>query len=89
MPTWPSACPPSQRFGPCRIDIVDRHYKETPSWWYAIVLVISFALGLVIVKTESITLPVRAYIVALPLGAFVSPLVGLGQVSVRVQADGW
>lgn len=50
------------------------HYKETPWWWYGIVLVFSFILGLVVVIKENISLPVWAYIVSLLLGIFIAPL---------------
>ncbi|ORY66985.1 OPT oligopeptide transporter protein-domain-containing protein [Pseudomassariella vexata] len=51
-----------------------KHYKETPWWWYVAVLVFSFVLGLVVVITQKITLPVWAYIVSLLLGIFIAPL---------------
>ncbi|KAM0513711.1 hypothetical protein ACHAPE_007537 [Trichoderma viride] len=58
----------------------DRHhahmaanYKETPWWWYIVVLVFSFVLGLVVVIKENITLPAWAYIVSLLLGIFIAP----------------
>lgn len=50
-------------------------YKEVPQWWYLVVLVVSFVLGLVVVITQNITLPVWGYIVALILGVIISPLV--------------
>ncbi len=52
-----------------------KHYKETPNWWYLVVLVFSFVLGLIVVTTQNITLPVWAYIISLLLGIFISPLV--------------
>lgn len=55
-----------------------KHYKDVPQWWYLIVLVGSFVLGLIVVTTQNITLPVWAYIVALLLGMFIAPLVSLG-----------
>ncbi|KAL2283928.1 hypothetical protein FJTKL_09680 [Diaporthe vaccinii] len=51
-----------------------KHYKETPWWWYILVLVISFVIGLVVVIKENITLPAWAYIVSLLLGIFIAPL---------------
>lgn len=53
-----------------------KHYKESPWWWYAVVLVVSFVLGLVVVIKENITLSAWAYVVALLLGIFIAPLVG-------------
>lgn len=52
-----------------------KNYKEVPQWWYLIVLFGSFILGLVVVITQNITLPVWGYIVALILGMFIAPLV--------------
>lgn len=54
-----------------------KHYREAPWYWYIVVLVLSFILGLVVVIKENITLPVWAYIVALILGMFIAPLVRL------------
>ncbi|PLB50880.1 OPT oligopeptide transporter [Aspergillus steynii IBT 23096] len=54
-------------------DHMATHYKETPWWWYAFVLVASFILGLVVVIKENITLPVWAYIVALIVGIIIAP----------------
>ncbi|KAI3391569.1 hypothetical protein diail_7139, partial [Diaporthe ilicicola] len=51
-----------------------KHYKEAPWWWYILVLVISFVIGLVVVIKENITLPAWAYIVSLLLGIFIAPL---------------
>lgn len=51
------------------------HYKETPAWWYGVVLLISFIFGLVVVLKENITLPVWAYIVSLLLGMAFGPFV--------------
>lgn len=52
-----------------------KHYKETPSWWYGAVLLLSFILGLIVVLKEDVTLPVWAYIVALLLGMAFGPFV--------------
>ncbi|KAH6874904.1 OPT oligopeptide transporter [Thelonectria olida] len=51
-----------------------KHYKETPTWWYITVLVLSFVLGLVVVVKEHITLPAWAYVVSLLVGMFIAPL---------------
>ncbi|KAF8656479.1 hypothetical protein AX16_002530 [Volvariella volvacea WC 439] len=48
-------------------------YKEAPWWWYAILLVLSFVAGLIVVFKGQTTLPWWSYIVALILGAFVTP----------------
>ncbi|KGO36711.1 Oligopeptide transporter OPT superfamily [Penicillium expansum] len=50
-----------------------KHYKDTPWWCFAGILIVSFVLGLVVVIKENITLPVWAYIVSLALGMFISP----------------
>ncbi|KAL2190256.1 OPT superfamily oligopeptide transporter [Thermothelomyces heterothallicus CBS 203.75] len=50
-----------------------KHYKEVPQWWYLIVLVLSFVLGLVVVTTQNITMPAWAYIISLILGIIIAP----------------
>ncbi|KAK7736156.1 hypothetical protein SLS53_007184 [Cytospora paraplurivora] len=50
-----------------------KHYKETPWWWYTIVLVVSFIIGIIVVTKENITLPVWGYIVSLILGIILAP----------------
>ncbi|KAG9570865.1 OPT superfamily oligopeptide transporter, partial [Aureobasidium melanogenum] len=50
-----------------------KNYKEVPWWWYMIVLVFSFILGLVVVIKENITMPVWAYIVSLICGIVIAP----------------
>jgi hypothetical protein len=52
-----------------------KNYKEVPWWWYMIVLVFSFILGLVVVIKENITMPVWAYVVSLIVGIIVAPFV--------------
>lgn len=53
------------------------HYSEAPWWWYVMVLLVSFALGLVVVLRENITLPAWAYVVALIVGSVVAPFVSI------------
>ncbi|KAL4258388.1 oligopeptide OPT transporter family protein [Pleurotus pulmonarius] len=50
-----------------------KKYKEAPWWWYAILLVLSFVAGLVVVLTGETTLPWWSYIIALILGTFITP----------------
>lgn len=52
-----------------------KNYREVPHWWYLVLLVLSFVLGLVVVITQHISLPVWAYIVALLVGIIIAPLV--------------
>ncbi|KAG6151218.1 hypothetical protein E4U37_005207 [Claviceps purpurea] len=51
-----------------------KHYREVPWWWYVLILVFSFILGLVVVVRENVTLPVWAYVAALLVGIVISPL---------------
>ncbi|KAI0343069.1 oligopeptide transporter [Trametopsis cervina] len=57
----------------------DRHwqamkkYKEAPWYWYAGLLVLAFFAGLIVVLKGETTLPAWAYVIALLLGAFVTP----------------
>ncbi|TLS26885.1 hypothetical protein PpBr36_04127 [Pyricularia pennisetigena] len=50
-----------------------KNYKETPWWWFMIVLAGSFVLGLIVVTTQDITLPAWAYVVSLLLGTLIAP----------------
>jgi hypothetical protein len=52
-----------------------KHYKEAPWWWYAVILFVSFILGLIVVLKEKITLPAWAYVVALMVGIIIAPFV--------------
>lgn len=52
-----------------------KNYKETPSWWYASLLLFSFVLGIIVITKENITLSAWAYVVALVLGTVISPFV--------------
>lgn len=56
-----------------------KHYKETPWWWYIVVLVGSFVLGLIVVLKENITLPAWAYVVSLIVGIIIAPFVSRTQ----------
>ncbi|QBZ65136.1 hypothetical protein PoMZ_06841 [Pyricularia oryzae] len=53
--------------------IMAKNYKETPWWWFMVVLVGSFVLGLIVVTTQDVTLPAWAYIVSLLLGSIIAP----------------
>jgi OPT family oligopeptide transporter len=50
-----------------------KHYKDAPQWWYLVVLLVSFVLGLIVVIKENVTLPVWAYVIALMMGTIISP----------------
>ncbi|CAN9113053.1 unnamed protein product [Alternaria alternata] len=50
-----------------------KHYKDAPQWWYLVVLLVSFVLGLVVVIKENVTLPIWAYVIALAMGTIISP----------------
>lgn len=49
-----------------------KKYKEAPWWWYSILL-LSFFAGLVVVLKGQTTLPWWSYIIALLVGAFITP----------------
>ncbi|KAJ5173914.1 Oligopeptide transporter OPT superfamily [Penicillium coprophilum] len=50
-----------------------KNYKEAPWWWYIIVLVGSFVLGIIVVTKENITLSAWEYVVALVIGCIFAP----------------
>jgi hypothetical protein len=52
-----------------------KHYKPVRWYVFAGIMLFSFALGLVVVLKENITLPAWAYVVALLFGTVVSPFV--------------
>jgi len=56
---------------------MENSYKEAPWWWYGLVLVVSFVLGIIVVAKENITLPIWAYIVSLLIGVIISPFVSI------------
>ncbi|KZW03360.1 OPT superfamily oligopeptide transporter [Exidia glandulosa HHB12029] len=61
----------------------DRHYlamkkyPEAPSWWYALLLALSFFAGLIVVLKGDTTLPVWGFVVALLVGVMISPFSGI------------
>lgn len=62
------------------------HYKDTPAWWFAAILIFSFVLGLIAVLKENITLPAWAYIIALVLGIIFGPFVSICRRATRMQS---
>ncbi|KAH8093252.1 oligopeptide transporter [Cristinia sonorae] len=52
-------------------------YKEVPWYWYLALVVLAFFAGLIVVLKGETTLPWWAYIVALILGAFITPFSNL------------
>ena len=54
-----------------------KYYKESPWWWFAFVIAVSFFLGLIVVLREDVTLPAWAYIVSLLLGTVIAPFVSI------------
>jgi hypothetical protein len=65
-----------------------KHYKEAPWWWYALILLGSFILGLIVVLKENITLPAWAYVVSLLVGIVVAPFVSTpGAQHLRMDSD--
>ncbi|KAJ3557724.1 hypothetical protein NM688_g1317 [Phlebia brevispora] len=50
-----------------------RKYKEAPWYWYACLLVLAFVAGLIVTFRGETTLPWWAFIIALLLGAFITP----------------
>lgn len=65
---------------------VNKHYKETPHWWFGVVIVVSFVMGLIVVLKEDITLSAWSYVVALLLGCAIAPLVRLPSVMLALCA---
>ncbi|KAI0955058.1 hypothetical protein AcW1_006752 [Taiwanofungus camphoratus] len=53
--------------------IMNRDYKEVPWYWYLGLLLLAFFSGLIVVLKGQTTLPWWSYIIALLLGAFITP----------------
>ncbi|OCH87394.1 oligopeptide transporter [Obba rivulosa] len=53
--------------------IMIERYDEVPWYWYLGLLFVSFIAGLIVVLKGQTTLPVWSYIIALILGAFITP----------------
>ncbi|KAK2461189.1 hypothetical protein APHAL10511_006716 [Amanita phalloides] len=50
-----------------------KKYKEAPMWWYLVLLVLAFLAGLIVTFRGQTTLPWWSYIIALLIGAFMTP----------------
>ncbi|KAF4464779.1 oligopeptide transporter 8 [Fusarium albosuccineum] len=53
--------------------VMQKNYKEVPLWWYIVVLLVGFFLGLGAVAKGQTTLDLWAYVVAILLGCIVAP----------------
>lgn len=53
--------------------VMEQNYKDVPMWWYGIVLLIGFFLGLGAIYVGNTTLDPWAYVVAILLGCIVAP----------------
>ncbi|KAG5665047.1 hypothetical protein KAF25_008781 [Fusarium avenaceum] len=52
---------------------MEKNYKQVPLWWYIVVLLVGFFLGLGAVAQGQTTLDLWAYVVAILLGCIVAP----------------
>lgn len=53
--------------------VMRKNYKEVPQWWYAALFVLAFVAGVIANVKGDTTLPVWGFIIALLVGAFISP----------------
>lgn len=52
-----------------------RHYPEVPDWWYAVLFLICFAIGIVSIEAFKTGLPVWGYVIAITMaGLYVVPV---------------
>ncbi|KZS93887.1 oligopeptide transporter [Sistotremastrum niveocremeum HHB9708] len=56
---------------------MNKKYKEVPWWWYTILLAFAFFAGLIVVIHGDTTLPAWGYLIALIMGAFITPFSNL------------
>lgn len=52
-----------------------KRYKDTPWWWYIVIMGISFVFGLVVVLKSDVGLGAGGYVSALVIGALIGPFV--------------
>jgi len=57
-------------------------YKDTPWWWYTIIMGIAFVFGLVVVLKSNVGLGAGGFVAALAVGAVIAPF-----VSVQITRD--
>ena len=52
-----------------------KRYKDTPWWWYTVIMAIAFVFGLVVVLKSSVGLGAGGFVAALAIGAVIAPFV--------------
>jgi membrane protease YdiL (CAAX protease family) len=52
-----------------------KRYKDTPWWWYTIIMGIAFVFGLVVVLKSNVGLGAGGFVAALAVGAVIAPFV--------------
>jgi hypothetical protein len=60
---------------PDRHHLAMKRYRDTPWWWYTVIMGISFVFGLVVVLKSNVGLGAGGYVSALVIGAFIAPFV--------------
>jgi len=54
-----------------------KRYKDTPWWWYTVIMGIAFVFGLVVVLKSNVGLGAGGFVAALAVGAVVAPFVSV------------
>jgi membrane protease YdiL (CAAX protease family) len=54
-----------------------KRYKDTPWWWYTVIMAIAFVFGLVVVLKSNVGLGAGGFVAALAVGAVIAPFVSL------------
>ena len=67
---------------PDRHHLAMKRYKDTPWWWYTIIMGIAFVFGLVVVLKSNVGLGAGGFVAALAVGAVIAPF-----VSVQISRD--
>ena len=52
-----------------------KRYKDTPWWWYTVIMGIAFVFGLVVVLKSNVGLGAGGFVAALAVGAVIAPFV--------------
>ena len=62
---------------PDRHHLAMKRYKDTPWWWYTVIMGIAFVFGLVVVLKSNVGLGAGGFVAALAVGAVVAPFVSV------------
>lgn len=60
---------------PDRHHLAMKRYKDTPWWWYTVIMGIAFVFGIVVVLKANVGIGAGEFVAALVVGAIIAPFV--------------